>query len=684
MNGQRFDAPSNGSDQLVRLYKEMLLIRRSEEVIAQKAIAGEISNLVHLSKGQEAVAVGVCAKLTQEDYVVSTHRCHAHYLAKGGDLNAMFAELYGKATGCSRGWGGSMHLVDPVVNMFGSSAIVGGSIPIAAGLAWASKLQKNSRVAVAFFGDGAIEQGVFWETLSIACLYKLPLIFVCENNSYATHAHISNRQPASSICTRVSSIIYEHGKDHGWAKCINGNDVREVYTTMKAMVHSARKGHGPSFMEASTYRLLEHWGPGEDWHLGYRRKEEGDHWKQLCPIANLRKYIISEFGQSISGDLQRAEESVEMRISEAVQFAGISPMPDQKDLDERFKEDTASDNVVLYSGSRLLKYREAVAEAYVQAMEEDERVVLMGEGVDGITGIYGTVLPAYAQFARDGRVIDTPLSENAMTGVVTGMAMAGLRPVLMHQRNDFMLLCMDQIINQAAMWKYFTGGRITVPVVFRAYIARKPGEGPQHTKALHALFGYFPGLKVVMPATPFDAKGMTLQAFQEHGPVVILEHRDLNEIETIVPKMWYRVPFGKARIEREGDDVTIVTCSGALIAVRKAADQLWAIQKVSCEVIDIRSIRPLDTDSILRSVEKTCHLVIVDVGWVQYGMSAEIAAVVAESYNRRMGAVPIVRVGTKPVGAPATAVLERMYHPQALDVFGAVIDCLEKLRVSIK
>jgi len=257
---------------ILDMYERMYLIRKAEEKCmelasekrtgfdiqlpeSQKAwkriwnasAENKITPLVHLSIGQEAGAAGMCAALSDQDYVWSGHRCHAHYLAKGGDIKAMFAELAGKKTGCAHGWGGSMHLVDPDVNMLGTSAIVGGAIPLAAGAALASKLRKDGRVSVAFFGDGASEQGVFWETLNFAVVHKLPLIFFCENNLYATHSHILKRQQSENIIERILPFIPT-------ASIVDGNDALAVFSKATEAVERARSGEGPSFIEAKTYR----------------------------------------------------------------------------------------------------------------------------------------------------------------------------------------------------------------------------------------------------------------------------------------------------------------------------------------------------------------------------------------------------------------------------------------------
>lgn len=308
---------------MLNMYFKMLRIRKIEERLIDLWKTNEICSLIHLSTGQEAVAVGVCEALEKDDSVVSTHRCHAHFLAKGGDIKKMFAELAGKTDGCCRGKGGSMHLFDREAGMNLSLPLVGGSIPIAVGYGFSASYRGEKRVSVAFFGDGAVEEGIFWESLNFASTFKLPVIFVCENNLYAMHAHILKRQPTANIAERISSFgVY--------AVSVDGNNVLSVFEEAKKMVNRARTNMGPSFLEAKTYRWREHWGPGEDWHLGYRSQEEGDLWKKRCPIKLLRDQL-SMIG-SEAPDFSGVENNIDREIEEAVRFAKESPEPIKEEL----------------------------------------------------------------------------------------------------------------------------------------------------------------------------------------------------------------------------------------------------------------------------------------------------------------------------------------------------------------
>lgn len=307
------------SELLTGLYANMLRIRRAEEAIAGLVEAGEIICPCHLYVGQEAVASGVCASLTDADYVYSTHRSHGHYLAKGGDLNGLFAELYGKAAGCSGGHGGSMHLAAPEIGFPGSSAIVAGTIPLAVGTALAFDMQKNRDVVISFFGDGAATEGVFYESLNLAALKGLPVVFVCENNFYSTHMHLDAIQSSSDIFSRAAAFGMP-------SRHIDGNNVMDVYAAAKESIDRARRGEGPSFIECVTYRWRGHVGPKWDVDKGLRSQEEIDLWVRNCPIERFGKVLLGD-GVMTSEGKERIAINIDREIEAALEFAGRSDFP---------------------------------------------------------------------------------------------------------------------------------------------------------------------------------------------------------------------------------------------------------------------------------------------------------------------------------------------------------------------
>lgn len=318
-------SPTNFDPLILKdLLKKMLTIRIFEEKTATLAIAKEINCPVHLYTGQEGIAAGVCANLGTSDYVFSTHRSHGHYIAKGGNLNALMAEIFGKATGCSRGHGGSMHIIDTNVGFMGSSPIVAGSIPIAVGSALTHKFKRNRNVSVAFFGDGATDEGVFYESINFATLYKLPILFVCENNFFSTHLPDFKRQSNPDVHKRIAGFNIP-------AQRVDGNNPVEVYLESKKMISHAREGSGPSLLECTTFRWLAHVGPDFDLDIGYRLKKDVDHWKTRCPIKHVKNLLFQANEISENQFLDLSEE-VLLQIEESISFAKRSPFPEEIDI----------------------------------------------------------------------------------------------------------------------------------------------------------------------------------------------------------------------------------------------------------------------------------------------------------------------------------------------------------------
>jgi len=312
---------------LLNLYRTMLQIRLVEESLVEPILNGDVKCPVHLYTGEEAIATGVCAALFETDYVFGNHRSHGHYLAKGGDVKTLVAEIYGKETGCARGRGGSMHVIDPEIGMMGAAPIVAGTISLAVGAALASKIRKDNRVSVSFFGDGATGEGVLYESLNFASLNSLPILFVCENNLYATHMPIRE--------CRMNDVIFDIGHPCNISSFkIDGNDVLEVYEVSKNAVEQCRKNNGPVFIECLTYRMRGHVGPDDNiqgTHSDIRPAEEVDEWKKKDPIDNFRQYLINH-ERVAESELNNIEKTIETQIEEAYMFTKNSPYPHPNEL----------------------------------------------------------------------------------------------------------------------------------------------------------------------------------------------------------------------------------------------------------------------------------------------------------------------------------------------------------------
>ena len=327
---------------------------------------------------------------------------------------------------------------------------------------------------------------------------------------------------------------------------------------------------------------------------------------------------------------------------------------------------------------RNITFREAIREALFQCMDKDKRVFLLGCGVTSPTSTFGSMEGLMEKFGKD-RVIETPIAENGMTGVAIGAGLTGMRPVIIFQRMDFMLLAMDQIINHAAKWCYMYGGKMSIPLTMRAIIGRGWGQGAQHSQPLQALFAHIPGLKVVMPSNPFDVKGLLISSIEDKNPVIFLEHRLLYYHRGRVPSEYYTVPLGKGRIVKKGKDATVVAVSLMVHEAERASLKLKRQDKIDIEIIDLRCLRPLDKELILASVKKTGRLIIADTGWKTFGIGAEISALIAEFGYKNLKA-PIKRIGLPEAPTPTSVYLENVYYPGAEQIIQVTRDLIYNRR----
>lgn len=330
-------------------------------------------------------------------------------------------------------------------------------------------------------------------------------------------------------------------------------------------------------------------------------------------------------------------------------------------------------NKCAHKKERLITFTQAIREALVQSMHKHPEVFVMGLGVTDPKGVFGTTIGLGKIFGSN-RVFDMPVSENGMTGVAIGTAINGMRPVMVHQRADFILMAMDQIINNASKWHYMYGGHKNVPLTIRTIIGRGWGQGPQHSQNFQAIFAHIPGLKVVAPTTPYEAKGLLIASIEDNNPVIFIEHRWLSNQLGDVPEGYYSLPLGKAHVMRAGEDVTIIASMDTTLESLGIAEKLEK-QGISVEVLNICSIKPLDIDSILRSVAKTGRLLILDSGWCSFGVSAEIAAIVAEKGFDLLKA-KIKRLGLPDIPMPTSPSLSKYYYLSEADIYKSVAELL--------
>ena len=646
-------------DALESLYTTMVRIRRFDEKTTELFSAGLVKGTAHSYVGEEAVAAGACANLREGDYIVGTHRGHGHCIAKGARVDRMMAELMGRADGYCRGLGGSMHIAALDLNILGCNGIVAAGLPIGTGAALAAKLRKTDNVVVAFFGDGGANQGVVHEALNLAAVWKLPAIYLCENNQYALSTATGRTTAGDSIAARAAAYGIPGVR-------VDGNDVLAVYETVRTAVARARRGEGPTLVEAVTYR----WG-GHSMRANlpeYRTREEEREWMERDPVARLGSHLV-DGKRATPVRLKELEESVELELDRAVEFAKSSPEPTVELMEASVYAPHAEVSEPATRAGRELTMAEALNEALQSEMQRDERVFVMGEDVGLIGGIFGVTRGLRERFGED-RVRDTPISEATFVGAGVGAAIAGLRPVVEIQIFDFVALTMDQLVNQAAKFRYMLGGRPTVPLVIRGPQGGGIRLAAQHSQSLEAWFAHVPGLVVVAPATPYDAKGLLVSAIRDDNPVIFLEHKALYATKGAVPEAPYAIPLGKADVKRAGTDVTLVATQAMVSRALAAAGDLEK-DGVSVEVIDPRTLVPLDEATILASVARTGRLVIAHEAVKRGGWGAELAALVAEHALDVLDA-PIVRVAARNVPMPYNDSLERATIPSQQDIAAAL------------
>lgn len=650
-------------------YRQMQLIRQCEEQLAKSHQRGLIHGACHTYVGEEAIAVGVCAHLGPQDVVFSTHRGHGHALAKGLPPHELFAELFGRADGCSRGRGGSMHLFAPEIGMMGTSGIVGPCILQAAGAGYSFKLLKSDLVAVAFFGDGAVNNGAFHEGLNMASIWKLPVLFVCENNQFATEVPFEYAAGNPSVATR--------GAAYGLpAHEVDGNDVEAVYRVAGEAVRRARAGGGATLIECRTYRTRAHAeGMGD---FTYRTREDVEQWKTRCPIKRLRQRII-EAGDGAPATLDAIDAEIAGLVADAQKRAEASPWPDPasatayvyaEPADRSTRQTAPSD-----SSPREITYMQATHEALADAMEHDGTIFVMGEGIGKRGGNFKTTEGLFDKYGPV-RLCDTPICERGFVGLSCGAAMTGTRPVVDFMFADFVLDSVGEILNQIAKMVYMSSGRVKMPVLLRGCIGIGHSAATHHSGNYYPMYGHFPGLRVVVPSTPYDAKGLLARALRCDDPVIFLEHRELLVTKGHVPKDDYEIDFGKAAVVREGKDLTIVALALMVRKTLEACDRL-AARGISVEVIDPRTISPLDSETILGSVHKTGRLLIVDEAFGPYGFGAEVAARVVDAGFNDLDA-PIRRLTGVFTPTPYSPSLEKAVVPQVDDIEKAVVELLEE------
>ena len=482
---------------LLSLYQTMLVIRHTEQQLARCHQRGLVHGACHTYVGEEAIATGVCAHLEREDVVFSTHRGHGHALAKGVSEEALIAELFGRQTGVSQGRGGSMHLFAPEIGLMGTSGIVGPCILQACGGGYTFKLLKQAHVAVAFFGDGAVNNGAFHEGLNMASIWNLPVLFICENNQFATEVPFEYSSGIPDVGCRAAN--------YGIAGfTVDGNDVLAIYNAANEAVQRARSGQGPTLIECKTYRTRPHAeGMGD---YTYRTREDVASWRERCPIQRLASRLIEE-GHAGQDELDELEKGIKARALQASESAENAPWPDPATATTHVYCETRSDSsangnppqtiasVSKDSTDREINFVQATLEALDYELAHNPRIFVMGEGVGIRGGNFATSTGLFEKYGQD-RLCDTPICERGFVGLACGAAMTGTRPVIDMMFIDFINDAFGETVNQIAKMQYMSGGRLKMPVLLRGCVGIGHSAATHHSSSFYSAYAHIPGLRV--------------------------------------------------------------------------------------------------------------------------------------------------------------------------------------------
>ena len=645
-----------GEEMRLSMFRLQVEIREAEQRAYDLFLQNLVKGTSHLSLGQEAVAAGFAAAMKPGDLTFCTYRGHAHTLARGVPVERVLGELMQRDNGFMRGKGGSMHLTSVEHGVMGSYAIIGAHLPIACGAAWRAQYKGEKDVTVCFFGDGTTNIGAFHEALNFAAVWKLPVVFVCENNLYMEYTPIGDVIPVEHpAASRASAYGLE-------PILVDGQDADAVYRAAMTAYDRARAGGGPSLIECKTYRYSGHSRADP---AKYRPHGELERWKERCPIKIYRERL-KQFGITESV-IAGIEADVAGRRRRHREVQGLADPAARHHHHRRLRR--------WRLGMAELTYRDAVARGIAQEMARDPDVVFLGEDIGAAGGVFKTTVGLYEQFGPL-RVRDTPISEQAILGAAMGAAMTGLKPIAEIMFSDFFAVCFDYIANEFPKSRYMSNGQLKCPLVVRTGNGAGSRFGAQHSQSVENWAMMIPGLKVVAPSTPRDVIGLMAAAVRDPDPVIFFEHKSLYATKGEVPDGEIVDTLGTASIVRPGKDATIVALALMVPRALEAAERLQSQHGIDCEVIDVRSLVPLDTQTILGSVAKTHRLFTVEENPRLCGWGAEIVSIVADEAFYDLDGPP-VRITTPHLPLPAADTLEDAVLPTVDRIAKRVERCLE-------
>jgi pyruvate/2-oxoglutarate/acetoin dehydrogenase E1 component/TPP-dependent pyruvate/acetoin dehydrogenase alpha subunit len=631
---------------LVEIYRQMSRIHEVDKAMRSGLSAGRFQFTYWPMTGQEAIPATLATLTDANDYMVTIYRGIHDQVAKGVPLKGLFAEAMARKDGLNKGKGGSPHISDPASGSMLTTAIVGGGAPIANGLALAAKMRGEGRVTVVNFGDGATSIGAVHEAMNLAGAWRLPIIFLCQNNQVGEYTMIPDYTASPDFAGRAAGYGFKGVR-------VDANDPVAFHAAMSEVVADVRAGKGPVFVEAVTLRLGTHAGFSPNELL---TKEELEAGRADWPVPKTRSLLLDS-GLCSEAELAEIDSAAAAEVAEAIAFAMASEPIGQDDMFNDVYADVAdvprrgdypvrAEEAEVSGETKMMAMYEAIISAQDLALEADSGVFLLGEDIgDPPGGVFKTTAGLQTKWGKE-RVRPTPIAEQAIIGAATGAALVGMRPVAEIMFCDFIGVTMDQIANHAAKQRYMSGGATNVPMTMRILCAGGLGGfGAQHSQSLESWLLHVPGLKVVYPSTTLDARGLLTTCIFDDDPCVHLESMALvfGAPKQEVPVGDYRIPLGVAKVRREGTDISLISFGWQVNQCMAAAEEL-AKEGVDAEVIDLRSLMPLDYHRVLDSVKKTRRALVVHAATEFCGLGSEIASTINEELFSRLKA-PASRFG---------------------------------------
>jgi 2-oxoisovalerate dehydrogenase E1 component len=643
-----FDRKNLTDDNLLDLYKRILKPRLIEEKMLILIRQGKVSKWFS-GIGQEAISVGVTAVLDKDEYILPMHRNLGVFTGRDIPLHRLFSQWQGKGNGFTKGRDRSFHFGTQEYKIIGMISHLGPQLGVADGIALANKLQKNAKITAVFTGEGATSEGDFHEALNIASVWELPVMFVIENNGYGLSTPTNEQYRCENLADR--------GKGYGMeSHIIDGNNILDVYNLLSELKTSMKINPRPVLLEFKTFRMRGH---EEASGTKYVPQELMDQWAIKDPVENYRKYLkeigilTEEFDETLRSDIKKdIDESLAIANAEPELEASLS-----EELNDIYKP-FVFEQVNSTEEKEKIRFIDAISSSLKQSMERHDNLVIMGQDIAEYGGAFKITDGFVAQFGKE-RVINTPICESAVVSAGMGLSINGYKAIVEMQFADFVSTGFNPIVNLLAKSHYRWLEK--ADVVVRMPCGGGTQAGPFHSQTNEAWFTKTPGLKVVYPAFPYDAKGLLNASINDPNPVMFFEHKQLyRSVYQEVPKDYYTLPLGKAALLKEGNEVTIISFGAA---VHWALDTLEKNPDISADLLDLRSLQPLDTEAIFSSVKKTGRVIIYQEDSMFGGVASDISAMIMEECFKYLDA-PVKRVASLDTPIPFTKALEDQYLPK--------------------